>query len=635
MSLVVDQRPITFLGFSLEAWAFVGRTWLALVIALYVSFWLELGSPASAGLTVAVLAFPSRGQGLEKAGYRVLATVIGVVAAIAIIGTFSQTHWLLIAVLALWVGGCVYVSGLFDGFRSYAAVLCIITVCLIAVEQLDTPQNVFNAGMERGAAIIIGILSVSLVNDVLSAPNYYTTIAARLEALHLRIASLARGPLAGRALPMIDVASLLREITALRPEITSLAAESSIGATRSAAARTAMVNLVHQLAATRAVTALSATGGQVRETDADVGATQAPSAGTVGDGMLERALAWMTAERRRREGDVTANLAALRAGKAPRRPWRAPFYRSHRIAARNGVTACLYFALAGLAFDLGGWPATSVSLAFVGILVGLSAMSPDQTGASLLALVAVPIGCLLAGLLEFVVLDGVTAFPLLAIGLFPFVAIPALLMTSVVPAIVTFGRSNLVFAIAVFSPSNPQTYNPQTFLFTCTFLGLAALLLFIFQHLIPPLSGMGRARILLAEAKNELLRVADRRRHHLAREEALFQDAVRIGQMAVASGHSTASGPLLEQAIKYFDRGAALRLAHAAIETLPLSMPTELREMARAAVANVDGVAMLRAAEALASVGIPLSHPSDDPSAALAVAGFALGRESDAWEVRR
>jgi uncharacterized membrane protein YccC len=635
MTLIADHKPITFAGFPLQAWAFVGRTWLALVLALYVSFWLELGSPASAGLTVAVLAFPSRGQGLEKAGFRVIATIIGVAAAIAISGAFSQTDWLLIAALALWVGGCVYVAGLFDGFRSYAAVLCIITVCLIGVEQLDTPQNVFNAGMERGAAIVIGILSVALINDVFFAPDYHPAIARRLQALHLKISSYASRTMGGQAMPASDFASLLREITVLRPEITSLATESSIGSRRGAAARTAMVNLVLHLTAARALAVLRASVPATPANRTQNGGDLVDSVSISGPErrLAARASAWLTAELRRRETDVVADLAALQQGSPVRQAWRAPFYRSHRIAVQNGLRAFIYFALAGLLLSVAGWPATSVSLAFVGILIGLSVMSPDQTAASLLALVAVPVGCLLAGLLEFFVLDGVTAYPVLAIGLFPFVAVPSLLMTSTNPGIFSFGRSNLVFTIAVFAPSNPQSYNPQSFLFASLFLCTAAFLLFVFQNLVPPLSGSGRIRILLAEARRDLSRLTSCRTQPTP-EEAMFRDAVRVSQIVVANGHSQKTNPLIVDAIHYFDQATALRLAGAALERLPAGIPLGLRRLGKDAVANADGAAMLHVAQALAST--PVQDPrSADPAGALAVAGILLARERDVGEAIR
>ncbi|WP_457302434.1 FUSC family protein, partial [Phyllobacterium sp. P5_D12] len=439
---LIDQRLITFVGFSVQAWSFAGRTWLSLILALFVAFWLELESPASAALTVASLSFPSRGQGLEKAFYRVIATIIGVIASIVITALFSETGWLLLFVLATWVGLCVYMASLFDGFRTYAAVLCIITVCLIAVEQLDTPQNVFILGLQRGAAIVVGILSLSLINAVFSAPNYYPAIADRLENLRRDIAELTKRSIAGDSIALETVGALLHRITALRPEITTLSTETSVGRNRSAAARTAMVDLIFELAATRTVASLRAA---VQPLLSDDSASHADRNATENRffNLKMRAMNWMVSEAWRRDCSVSASIRALRQGMLPLNSRRAPFYRSHRIALENGLRAFVYFGLAALVLVIAGWPATNVSLAFVGILIGLSAMSSDQSAASMLALFAVPFGCLLAGILEFVVLNGVTAYPLLAIGFLPFVIFPALLMTIPSPGLISFARSNL------------------------------------------------------------------------------------------------------------------------------------------------------------------------------------------------
>ena len=53
---------MTFVGMPASSWAFAIRIWLAIVLALYVSFWLELEAPSSAALTVTILALPTRGQ---------------------------------------------------------------------------------------------------------------------------------------------------------------------------------------------------------------------------------------------------------------------------------------------------------------------------------------------------------------------------------------------------------------------------------------------------------------------------------------------------------------------------------------------------------------------------------------------
>jgi len=174
-------RPLSFAGASLSSWAFGIRIWVAVVIALGASFWLEIEAPSSAALTVAILAAPTRGQALEKACWRLLATIIGVTAAIVITGLFSQTRDLMLAAFAAWVGLCVYASGLLDGNRAYAAVLSGYTVALVALQQMDTPQHVFETAVARGAAVGIGIVAV--VNDLLATPDSHPQLAAKLASI--------------------------------------------------------------------------------------------------------------------------------------------------------------------------------------------------------------------------------------------------------------------------------------------------------------------------------------------------------------------------------------------------------------------------------------------------------------------
>ena len=58
------------------AWAFAFRIWLAMILALYAAFWLQLSSASSAAVCVAILAQPKRGQALSKALYRFLGTLV-------------------------------------------------------------------------------------------------------------------------------------------------------------------------------------------------------------------------------------------------------------------------------------------------------------------------------------------------------------------------------------------------------------------------------------------------------------------------------------------------------------------------------------------------------------------------------
>ncbi|MBV8650592.1 MAG: FUSC family protein, partial [Alphaproteobacteria bacterium] len=251
MTTTAIDRPLRLARVPAGSRAFGIRIWLAVVVALAASFWLELETPSAAAVTVAILAEPTRGRARGKALFRGIATVIGVTAAIVMVGLFSQTRDLLLAAFAGWIGLCVYAAGLLDGNRAYAAVLSGYSVGLIAILQIDTPDQVFQLGMERGAAVAVGIAAIALVNDLLAAPDNYPELASRLAALHLRIGDYAKALLRDAAAGPTTAAGLLGDIAALRPEFASLIMESASGSIRSAAARSTAVALVAQVHAIR------------------------------------------------------------------------------------------------------------------------------------------------------------------------------------------------------------------------------------------------------------------------------------------------------------------------------------------------------------------------------------------------
>ncbi|MBR0859976.1 FUSC family protein [Bradyrhizobium liaoningense] len=600
------SRAVLFAGFPVSSWVFALRVWLAMLLALYVSFWLELESPSSAALTVAVLELPTRGQGMEKAGYRLLATALGVAASIAIAGMFSQTGGLLLAVFGIWIGLCVYVAGMLDGNRAYAAALCCITVALIAIEQIDSPLQVFPTGVARGAAIGIGVLAVALVNEVLAAPDYHPVLASRLEALHRRVTEFAQAALRGEASSTPDAANMLRDIAALHPEIASLTTESSIGTARTAAARSAMVDLVGELSLARALAAVP---------------TAWPDSEDDGSSLMTICRSYLRSQIMRRNADVRSSLGALRAGTHPLRQWRAPLYRSHRIAAEGAVRAAIHFTLIAIIFVMAGWPTTELCLALAAVIIGLSATAPDPRAFTKLAVLAMPIACLLAGILKYLVFNGVSEFQLLAIGLAPVAIGTALLISLPSRALSPLGRLTLVFTLAVLTPSNPQSYDPEVFLVTSLFAQLSSVLVLAAQLLLPSLSGDRRIRLLLDEAHRELSHPQAR---HLAPEEAAFRDAARIEQIMTANGGTPATPRVVAEAMRCFDRAVALRQCCAELDRMAEGPLAAAADEARAALALRDGRAILAAAEALRRTAAQ-AHASADPAlAALVPAGIAF-----------
>jgi uncharacterized membrane protein YccC len=233
-----------------------------------------------------------------------------------------------------------------------------------------------------------------------------------------------------------------------------------------------------------------------------------------------------------------------------------PYWRSQRLAVEAGVRAALWVGLSSIVYVLAGWPATSVSFSVVAVIIGLGAATPSPRGFTTVALMAMPVAAGLTGVLEFLVLDGVTEFELLALGLAPFMIGAALLTTLASPLLASMGRLTLIFTLVILGPSNPQTYNPEAFLDSSLFVCLSAALLLAAQSLIPPVSNERRRQLLMASARRELEQRPSRLSRAYSPEEALFRDAVRIGQIA-ATG---ASAAVLEEALGLFDRAGLRRL---------------------------------------------------------------------------
>jgi len=550
------EQAFTVAKIPVSSWSFAIRVWLATMLALFVGFWLQLDTPSSAALTVAIIAEPTRGEALDKAGFRLLATVVGVTAAIAITGVFSQARDLLLAAFAAWLGICVFAAKLFDGYRAYAAVLSGYTVTIIATELIDSPQRVFQAGMDRGAAIAVGILSVAVVNAFVFAPDRYPKLLAQLVAIHRRVRAHAGAELRESDKSSVFLA-LLRDIVALRPEIANVVLESSSGSARSAAARSAAVALVAELQAART------NHGHDPDTEAS---------------------AWTNRELQQRDGEVLQNLRALRSATWPPRLWRAPLYRSYRIAAESGVRAALWFAIASIVLVWSGWPAASVSLTIVAVLIGLGAITHNPRGFTTIALLATPIAALLAGITEFIILDGADDFALLAIAMAPVTIGAALFAVSQNPLWAGLGRINMIFIPAILAPSNPQSYNPQAFLFTCVLIVTAAALLFAAQTLIPPVSDDKRRMRLLAEARGELREPWFQNGE--APEEATFRDASRIGQF-LSAGDAQDDDDIAEM-LSCFDQSAILRLCDAKLIQFTNGPLAPLAHEARVAITKRD-----------------------------------------------
>ena len=639
MVTTIAEQPLTVAKIPVSSWTFAIRVWLTTILALFVSFWLQLEAPASAAVTVAILAEPTRGQALDKASFRLLGTVVSVVASIAITGLFSQARDLILAAFAVWIGICVFAANLLDGYRAYAAVLSGYTVALIAIQQIDNPQHVFESAMARSAAIVVGILSMAVVNTLMFAPDSQPRLAAQLAAIRRRVREYASAISHDERGNSTTFLTLLREIAALRPDIPSVALESSSGSVRSVAARSAAVGLVAELQAARMIlnsgpvdvdnTACDQARAILKRAD-DSGLPARRLPGLVAGQKREvdvetEASAWAARELLRRDDEVRRDLLALRSARWPLRAWRAPLYRSYRTAAESGVRAAIWFAIASTFYTWAGWPAASVSLSLVALITGLGATTPNPRGFTVSTLLGTPIAAVLAGILEFVILNGADAFPLLAIAMAPFTIGAAVLMKSQSLTWSSLGRINLLFMTIIWAPSNPQTYNPQTFLFTSLFIVAAAALLLAAQTLIPPVSDAKRRMRLLAEARSELQEPAHKNGE--APEVSTFRDASRIGQFLAVGG--ALDSRALAEMLSCFDQLTILRLCDARLMPLADGPLAPLADEARAAIVKRDTPTLRTIALRLRETAPQKDSTEADVAACLVLTSNVVDRSRD------
>ncbi len=274
-------------------------------------------------------------------------------------------------------------------------------------------------------------------------------------------------------------------------------------------------------------------------------------------------------------------------------------------------------------FVVAGWPTTEVCLSLVAVIIAFSAVAPDPRVFVADAVAATPIACLLSGILKYFVFNGVSEFQLLAIGLAPVVIGLALLMSLPNPLLSSLGRLSLVFTFAVLAPTNPQSYDPTTFVITCLFACLSSILVFAAQRLFPPPSSERRLHLLLGETRREPRPSSVRRHRSLAPEEAAFRDAARIQQIMMASG-ATAKPDVFDNVMHCFDRAAAFRRCDAELDRLATGPLADAAAAARTALNRRNGAECLAAAETLRETVERRGLSADVACAALVLASVVF-----------
>ena len=150
-------------------------------------------------MTVFIVAQPVAGMVLAKGFFRLLGTLAGAVAAVGLTAALGTHAWLFVAVLALWIGLCTYVSSLLRNPEAYGAALAGYTATIIALPAFGQPHLVMELATARCGEIVIGILCAGITSRLLLPQLAQDAMRSRLQRCVLDLAAYADGAFGGDA----------------------------------------------------------------------------------------------------------------------------------------------------------------------------------------------------------------------------------------------------------------------------------------------------------------------------------------------------------------------------------------------------------------------------------------------------
>lgn len=200
-------------GSSGAIWLHLLKTVAAGLLAMGISMLLDLPQPRIAMTTVFVLMQPLSGMVFAKSVYRIVGTVVGMVAAVVLGAVFIQQPELYILGMTGWVAACTAAAMRNRHFRWYAFVLAGYTAALIGIPLVMQPNGLFLAALGRGAEVALGILCSGVVSAVIVPRQSGSVLERTLRTRYLDFTAFAalvlsggleRGAFEGRFAKLVD-----------------------------------------------------------------------------------------------------------------------------------------------------------------------------------------------------------------------------------------------------------------------------------------------------------------------------------------------------------------------------------------------------------------------------------------------
>ena len=525
------------------------RLWLAVCLALYVAFWLELDNAYWAGTSAALVCQPRLGASLRKGWFRMIGTVVGAVAIVLLTACFAQNRDGFFLSLAMWGGLSALVATLLRNFAAYAAALAGFTAAIIAGDELGAVGGAngeaFTFAITRVSEIWIGIVCAGIVLAGTDFGGGRRRLAALFAELTHDLANrfLATLRHSGSAAQMQAVRrELIRRVIAIDPVIDEVKGESSTLRYHSPLLQQAVDAMFVVLAAWRTIEA------RVRRAHYDPGEAgivlhtiPAELRQTVDIG---HPTAWLTDPKRKRDlldsaidrlanmpaptislrllADQTAFVLAgfsrildglaLLAGdytgiRAPEFGYElhVPDWLPALINAGRAFTAILAMEVFWVWSE---WPNGALAITFTAITVIVMSPRADEAYAAAISFtIGTMLAVLCAGVILFAGLPNVTRYAgfSLVLGLY-LIPVGAMMAQSWRPAIFVPMAGNF---LPLLSPANQMHYDATQFFNTAVAIVAGCCVGALSMRLLPPLSPAFRSRRLLAMSLRDLCRLGE------------------------------------------------------------------------------------------------------------------------------
>jgi uncharacterized membrane protein YccC len=545
---------------TLAALMFAVKTYLAALLALFISFWLTLDEPYWALLTVFVVAQPDSGLVLAKGFYRILGTAAAVLMTVVLVFTFAQYGELFIASLAVWIGVCNFAARAVRNFASYGFQLAGYTVAIVGIPTALNPNEAYPIIVARATEISLGIGCMALVSRLIGPRELAPKLIALVRELISRtdrFAEAAMNPATAREQLAAERAALAKDFGTVEAMRSSAFFESADVRLLNEPLRRATYAAVELYAVAEGAPARL---GAAAISPQDPGASISNTKDTPRENVeVISALLRAADERAVASARVQLGEAKIALDRGTRVPGPSParwLWSDPVAAALSGIRAALAVAITTAFWFATAWPSGPIAVIVAGVVCTLLA-SMEQPEKITLALAAtILVAAVPVYVTQFHLLPYALDFVSMAVVLAPLLLGCAFIIAQ--PGIGPLGLPAAVyFAVAShIDNNNVMTYNVVNFLNTslAIFIGIGVALV-MFAAFFPetPVRAGRRFRRYLSV---QLSRLAGARRPsvqafqfalcewlvttlaHVKDEPVVARECLESGSIAFLSGHA-------------------------------------------------------------------------------------------------